>query len=62
MEGKADTPGVSALPDRRSEGFVQQMKEWRKKMSEVFRDTWAGVKSDHSIGAASIDLREQNDS
>jgi HSP20 family molecular chaperone IbpA len=58
--------GASITEEKKgSEGFVQQMKEWREKMSDAFRDTWAGwkgVKSDQSIGAASIDLREQHDS
>lgn len=56
---------VSQEQKKPSESFTQQMKEWRDKMSEAFRDSWAGwrgAKSEQSLGAASIDLREQNDS
>ncbi len=41
------------------------MKQWQDLMSDKFRDTWEGWrgrKGGNSIGAASVDLREQKDS
>jgi HSP20 family molecular chaperone IbpA len=46
-------------------GFAEKMKQWQDKMSEKFRETWEGwrgPKAGQSIGAASVDLREQPDS
>lgn len=48
-----------------SPGFVEKMKQWQDKMSDKFRDTWRGWRGkqgEQSVGAASVDLREQKDS
>lgn len=55
---------LAATPND-SGSFVDKMKKWEDKMSDKFRDAWQGwheKKEQHSIGAASIDLREQRDS
>lgn len=59
-------PSASAAEEKKdSTGFVEKMKQWQDRMSNKFRDTWEGWRgknSDTSIGAASVDLREQKDS
>jgi HSP20 family molecular chaperone IbpA len=54
-----DTPGEDA-------SFTETMKEWRQKMSDAFRDSWQdrGDKNPDAstVTAASVDLREQQDS
>ena len=48
-----------------SASLVDKMKQWQDGMSSKFRDTWdgwRGKKGGNSIGAASLDLREQKDS
>jgi HSP20 family molecular chaperone IbpA len=60
------TPHASAAEEKKdSAGFVDKMKQWQDQMSDKFRDTWQGwrgKKGGDSIGAASVDLREQKES
>jgi HSP20 family protein len=55
---------TAAEEKKDSAGFVDKMKQWQDRMSDKFRDTWEGwrgKKDGQSIGAASVDLREQKD-
>ena len=52
-----------------SDPLIQKMKAWQDKMSEVFRDTWQGLRHDQdaknlgesTLTTASVDLREEQD-
>jgi HSP20 family molecular chaperone IbpA len=66
------TLGSVAAQENESEGakFTEKMKEWQEKMSEAFRDGWQRLWQDRggnnpdasTVAAASVDLREQQDS
>ncbi len=59
-------PSASAAEGKvDSASLVEKMKQWQDRMSNKFRDTWEGWRGKNSatsIGAASVDLREQKDS
>ena len=50
--------------------YTEKMKEWQEKMSEAFRDSWQRLRQEwgaknpdaSTVAAASVDLREQQDS
>jgi len=51
-----------ANPDRKG---LEKMEQWQNRMSEKFHDTWRGIRGASkakSIGTASVDLREDQDS
>jgi HSP20 family molecular chaperone IbpA len=66
------TMGALTAQDRQDEGagFREKMKEWQEKMSDTFRDSWQRLRQDWgaknpdaaTVTAASVDLREQQDS
>jgi HSP20 family molecular chaperone IbpA len=66
------TMGAVTAQDRQDEGagFREKMKEWQEKMSDAFRDSWQRLWQDRgaknpdaaTVTAASVDLREQQDS
>ena len=66
------TMGGVAAQDTQGEGakFAEKMKEWREKVSEAFRDSWQRLGQSRdaknpdasTVAAASVDLREQQDS
>jgi HSP20 family molecular chaperone IbpA len=66
------TMGAVTAQDRQDEGagFREKMKEWQEKMSAAFRDSWQRLWQDRgaknpdaaTVTAASVDLREQQDS
>ena len=66
------TIGAMAAQETEGEGpsFTEKMKEWQEKMSDAFRETWERLWQDRgaknldasTVTAASIDLREQQDS
>src|SRR4051794_36442587 len=41
--------------------FLESMKKWEDKMSDVFRDALKKTGGDKSVYSASIDVREQSD-
>ncbi|HVJ57089.1 MAG TPA: hypothetical protein VM574_04560, partial [Terrimicrobiaceae bacterium] len=66
------TIGAMAAQETEGEGpsFTEKMKEWQEKMSDGFRDSWQRLGQSRdaknpdasTVAAASIDLREQQDS
>jgi HSP20 family molecular chaperone IbpA len=66
------TMGAAAAQETEGEGatFKEKMKEWHEKMSEAFRDGWQRLRQEwgaknpdaSTVAAASVDLREQQDS
>jgi HSP20 family molecular chaperone IbpA len=66
------TMGALTAQDTQDEGagFREKMKEWQEKMSDAFRDSWQRLWQDRgaknpdaaTVTAASVDLREQQDS
>jgi HSP20 family molecular chaperone IbpA len=66
------TIGAVTAQDTQGEGesFTEKMKEWQEKMSDAFRESWQELRQNRdarnpdasSVTAASIDLREQQDS
>jgi HSP20 family molecular chaperone IbpA len=66
------TMGAAAAQETEGEGasFKEKMKEWQEKMSEAFRDSWQRLRQEwgaknpdaSTVAAASVDLREQQDS
>jgi HSP20 family molecular chaperone IbpA len=66
------TIGTTVSQETQGEGakFAEKMKEWQEKMSEALRDSWQRLEQDRgannpdasTVAAASVDLREQQDS
>lgn len=66
------TIGAVTAQDTQGEGesFTEKMKEWQEKMSDAFRESWQELRQNRdarnpdasSVTAASVDLREQQDS
>lgn len=58
------SPLSAAEAKKDDKGFLNKMEQWQDKMSEKFRDTWKGLRSDDkgkSVATASVDLREDKD-
>jgi HSP20 family protein len=52
---------VAAQDAKSNPSFIEKMEQWQNKMSEKFRDTWKGLRSDgrgNPGSTASVDLRE----
>jgi HSP20 family protein len=61
----AGIPAVLAAETPSGSGFTEKAEQWQNKMSDAFRDAWKnlrGNRSEPSVSAAAVDLREQMDS